>query len=487
MTIRDKAISGFGWTAFEGIFSQGVIFLVGIVLARLLTPEDFGLIGIVTVFIAITSSLVEGGFSEALIRKTNVDQIDFSTVFYTNMAISVALYALLIMFSENIASYFEETELRSLLNYSGIVIIINAICIVQNAMLTIRLNFRILSIINIVSSLGSAIVALLMAYWDYGVWSLVSLSILRPLIRCILLIINGKWKPVLIFSLERFKELFGFGYKLLISTIINTVYKNIYYFLIGKFFSPTALGYYTRADQFQAPFSVNITRAISNISFPILASLQNDRSRFKTVFIKFLKFSVLINFSILLAIAAIAKPLVFVTIGEKWSASIFYLQLLCIPGMLYPLQKLNLNLLTSLGYSNLLLKIEILKKVILIPLVLFTVSFSIEIVLYGLVVFSIIEYFINSYFAKKLIDYSVFSQIKDILPFLLISIFTFLPMFLISFTSLKYLTMLIVQVSVGLLTFYFVNEIIKTKEYLEIKTKALEVAKKIFNERNKKN
>jgi O-antigen/teichoic acid export membrane protein len=155
--------------------------------------------------------------------------------------------------------------------------------------------------------------------------------------------------------------------------------------------------------------------------------------------------------------------------------------------MLYPLQKLNLNLLTSLGYSNLLLKIEILKKVILIPLVLFTVSFSIEIVLYGLVVFSIIEYFINSYFAKKLIDYSVFSQIKDILPFLLISIFTFLPMFLISFTSLKYLTMLIVQVSVGLLTFYFVNEIIKTKEYLEIKTKALEVAKKIFNERNKKN
>lgn len=480
MSLKNQAIKGFGWTAFEGVFSQGVIFLVGIVLARLLTPEDFGLIGIVTVFIAITGAFVEGGFSEALIRKRNVDKIDFSTVFYTNLGISLALYVLLLMCSTFISNYFEEPELKSLLEYSGVVIIINAICIVQNAMLTIQLNFRVLSIINIVSSIIGAVIALFMAYLDYGVWSLVALSISRPLFRCILLLLHGKWKPNFIFSTERFKELFSFGYKLLISTIINTVYKNIYYFLIGKFFSPTILGYYTRADQFQAPFSVNITRAIANISFPILASLQNDKARFKTVFIKFLKFSVLINFSILLAMAAIAKPLVFITIGEKWSASIFYLQLLCIPGMLYPLQKLNLNLLTALGYSNLLLKIEILKKVILIPLVLFTVFFSIEIVLYGLVVFSIIEYFINSYFAKQLINYSVISQIKDITPFLFISIITFLPMFLISFTSLSYSTMLLVQISVGLLTFYVINEITKTSEYLEIKTKVLETIKKVL-------
>lgn len=486
MSIKDKAINGFGWTAFEGLLSQGVIFIVGIILARLLTPEDFGIIGIISVFVAISSSIVDGGFSDALIRKINVNKKDFNTVFYTNFVISLFLYLLLFIFASNIAAFFKEKSLELILKFSGLIIIINSFSIVHFVILTINLNFRIISIIKVIASILSAFVAIYLAFNDYGVWSLVVLSILRPLVSCILFWFLNKWRPSIVFSFDSFKELFDFGYKMMISKLINSIYLNLYYILIGKFFSPTSLGYYTRANQFQAPFSVNITQAISRISYPILASLQNDREQLRNVFGKFLRFTVLINFTTMLVIAAIAKPLVLLTIGDKWSTSIIYLQILCIPGMLYPLQILNINLMTALGHSNLMLKIEVIKKVILIPLILLSTFFSIEIMLYSLVLFSIIEYFINSFYSKKLINYSVFHQLKDILPFLLIAIITSLPMFVISFFKIDFIIMLSLQIFVGLFTFYIVNELFKTKEYLEIKTKARELIKKILYDRFKK-
>ena len=409
MSIKEKAIAGFSWTAFEGFFSQGVIFIVGIILARLLTPEDFGIIGIVSVFIAISGSLVEGGFNEALIQKLNVSNKDFNTVFYSNLVVSLLLYVLIFFLSGKIADFFKEDSLELILKYSGLIIIINSFSIVQYAMLTIKLNFRIISIIKVIASIISVIVALYLAYNNYGIWSLVVLSILRPLIGCILLWTLNKWRPALIFSVESFKNLFDFGYKMLVSKLITAIYGNLYYILIGKFFSPTSLGYYTRADQFQAPFSANITVAVSRISYPILASLQNDKVRLKSVFRKFLRFSVFINFAIMLGIAAIAKPLVLLTVGEKWSNSILYLRILCIPGMLYPIQILNINLLTALGNSNLMLKLEVIKKIILIPLIISTAFFSIEIMLYGLVLFSLIEFFINSWYTKKLINYFIYN------------------------------------------------------------------------------
>ena len=481
MTLKDKAVKGFGWTAFEGIFSQGLLFIVGLLLARLLTPKDFGIIGIITVFVAIAGSLVEGGFSHALIRKPNVNNKDFNTVFYTNFIVSLFIYLLIYLFSGKIAEYFGESSLEKILIVSGLIIIINSFSIIQTAILTINLNFRIISIVKIIASIFGSAVALYMAYNGYGVWSLVILSILRPLIGSILLWVLNSWKPSLIFSTESFKSLFDFGSKILISRLINTIYKNLYYFLIGKFFSPVSLGYYTRAEQFQAPFSVNITQAISRISYPILSSLQNDSERLKIVFRKFLRFSVLINFTIITAIAAMAKPIVLLTIGEKWTTSIFYLQLLCVPGMLYPLQILNLNLLTALGYSNLLLRLEIVKKIILIPLIVMTAFFSIEIMLYGLILFSVIEFFINSFYAKKLIDYSVKEQIRDIYPFLLISIVIFIPLYAISSLNISLVKMISIQLFIGALIFYFLNEKLRLSEYLEIKSKLLILLKKSFS------
>tara|TARA_R110000737_G_scaffold266025_1_gene273671 strand:- start:15513 stop:16967 length:1455 start_codon:yes stop_codon:yes gene_type:complete len=481
MSIKEKAIAGFSWTAFEGFFSQGVIFIVGIILARLLTPEDFGIIGIVSVFIAISGSLVEGGFNEALIQKLNVSNKDFNTVFYSNLVVSLLLYVLIFFLSGKIADFFKEDSLELILKYSGLIIIINSFSIVQYAMLTIKLNFRIISIIKVIASIISVIVALYLAYNNYGIWSLVVLSILRPLIGCILLWTLNKWRPALIFSVESFKNLFDFGYKMLVSKLITAIYGNLYYILIGKFFSPTSLGYYTRADQFQAPFSANITVAVSRISYPILASLQNDKVRLKSVFRKFLRFSVFINFAIMLGIAAIAKPLVLLTVGEKWSNSILYLRILCIPGMLYPIQILNINLLTALGNSNLMLKLEVIKKIILIPLIISTAFFSIEIMLYGLVLFSLIEFFINSWYTKKLINYSIIDQMKDITPFLIISFTTFLSMYLVSLLKLSLLGMIISQILIGVFIFFLINERLKLNEYLEVKSKISSTINKVIN------
>ncbi|WP_405246914.1 lipopolysaccharide biosynthesis protein [Cellulophaga sp. Asnod2-G02] len=477
MSIKNKATSGFGWTAFEGIFSQGVIFLVGIILARILTPIDFGIIGIMTVFIAISTTLVEGGFSDALIRKTDSTSLDNNTIFIVNMTTSIVLYILLFIFSENIANYFEIPILNEILRYSGLIIIINALMIIQRTIFLKNLSFKIISSITITSSILSSIVAITLAYNDFGIWSLVVLNILKPSIICILMWFKSSWKPSLIFSKNSFKELFNFGYKILLSKLINTIYKNVYYIVIGKFFTPTALGYYTRADQFQSPFSVNITQAISRISYPILASTQNDLITFKRYFIKFIRFAVFINFTVLAILAAISKPLIILSIGEKWSTSIFYLQLLCIPGMLYPLQILNLNLLTSLGYSNLMLKLEICKKIILIPLLGVSVFFGIEIMLYCLVSFSIIEYFINSFFTKKLINYSILEQLKDIFPFLTKSIIIFLLTFSITFFQLTNISTILIQLSMSVFLFVTINELTKNSEYLEIKNKLKSIIK----------
>ncbi len=477
MSLKEKAIKGFSWTAFEGLFSQGTVFIVGIVLARLLSPTDFGIIGIISVFIAVSNTIVDGGFSNALIQKVNAEKKDFHTVFYVNLAVSTAIYLLLFFGADALARYFEEPILSDVLKYSGVIIIINSFSIIQRTLLTINLNFKLQAIVSIVSSVVSGIIAIIMAYLDYGVWSLVALSILRPLIGCILLWIFNNWYPAFVFSFESFRKLFDFGYKLLVANLVNTLYKNIYYALIGKFFSPKALGYYTRADQFQAPFSTNITYGISRISYPILSSLQDDPVALKNSFRKFLKFSVLINFTIMLGIAAIAKPLVLITIGEKWHTSILYLQLLCIPGMLYPLQILNLNLLTAKGHSNLYLKLEVIKKVILLPLILVTVLFSIEVMLLGLILFSITEYFINSIYTKKLIKYSAGEQLRDIWPFFLVSGILFAAMFSVSFLKISLWLMLLIQLFIGILVFITMHEKLKKSEYLEIKEKVLSFVK----------
>ncbi|ASV28844.1 lipopolysaccharide biosynthesis protein [Maribacter cobaltidurans] len=473
MSLKVKAVNGFSWTFFEMLFSQGVVFIVGVILARILTPEDFGIIGIITAFLAVSNSIIEGGLGTALLRKLDANNVDFNTVFYTNLILGVALYFLLFFTSDYLAHFFEIPILSRIFKYAGLIMIINAFTIIHRTILTRDLNFKLLALISVVSSILSGVVAIFLAYNNYGVWSLLSLIILKPLINAILLWYYNQWWPGFQFSKQSFLNLFDYGYKVLLSGLINTIYKNIYYVIIGKFFSPSSLGYYTRAEQFQGPISGNITRSIGKISFPILSTFQNDKGKLKSGFIKFLKFSVFINFPVMLSIAGLAKPLILLLIGNKWETSIYYLQILCVSGMLYPLHILHLNLLLIKGYSNLQLKLEVIKKIILIPLIVISAFISIEAMLYGLVFFSIVELFINSFYTKKIINYSYLEQLKDTIPAILIATLTFLVIFSISLLKISLFYMLLLQVVSGLLVFILINEILKQEIYLEIRTKII--------------
>lgn len=475
MSLKQKAINGFGWTIFEGVFSQGTIFIVGIILARLLTPKDFGVVGIISAIIAVANSIVEGGFGSALIRKINTTDKDYNTVFYTNLITALLLYIFLYTAAPFISLFFKTPILADLIRVTGAVLLFNAMSLIQRTLLTKELAFKKLGIIAILSSIISGSIAIIMANNDYGVWSLIVLSILRPLINTCLLWFTTSWIPKLIFSRPSFKELFDFGYKLLLGNLINTAYKNVYYFLIGKYFSPKALGFYTRADQFQTPFSSNIAIAIRRISFPILSKFQNNKQSLKIKFIQFIRISMLLNFTLMLCIAAMAEPIILLLIGNKWQQSIIYLQLLCIPGLLYPLQILHLNLLLVKGYSNLNLKLEIIKKIILLPIILISLGLSIQHMIYGLIVFSIIEYFINSYYTKKIIGYNLKNQFKDFLPFIIIALTTSFSMYLITFFNINLLLQVFSQLIIGIFVFVFTNELIKVKEYKIIRSKFIKV------------
>lgn len=446
MSLKNKAISGFSWSLAEGILSQGIIFVVGILLARILSPSDFGLIGLTTVFISLSNTIINSGFSYALIRKENVSVVDYSTIFYVNIFVAFFLYLILFVTSSFIASYFEEPLLENIIKIAALIVFASAFSLVQRSKLTHELNFKLQSKITIFSSFFSGIIALLLAYLDYGVWALVFLSLIKQFVNCLLLWFLNKWKPILVFSLESFKELFSYSYKLLLADLINSIYGNIYYVIIGKVYSPLSLGYYTRANDFQRPFSLNIGVGIRRISFPILSKLQGNKIELKSKFVKFIRVNTLLSSAVMFFIAAIAKPMILVLIGQKWEQSIFYTQLLCVTGLLYGVQILNLNLLNVLGLSNLNLKLEILKKIILVPIIALSAFYSIDMLLYGLVLFSFIELFVNSFYTVKLIDYQIKDQLKDIGVFIAIGLGYFIISFPITLLNLSYLIMLTIQV-----------------------------------------
>ncbi|UJH67026.1 lipopolysaccharide biosynthesis protein [Allomuricauda sp. SCSIO 65647] len=478
MSLKKKAIYGFSWSMFEGVFGQGAVFLVGIILARLLDPRDFGLIGIITAFLSISAFLIDGGLKKALIRKIDVSQVDYSTVFICNVVMGMVLYSILFLFSGFIADFYGEPSLKLLFRCVGVVLILNSLTIIQNTLLIKKMDFKTQGIISIIAITTSGITAIAFAFAGYGIWSLVLYAVLRPMINVLLYWIKSNWKPSLKFSKKSFNELFNFGYKLLFADLLNTVYNNIYYLLIGKYFSTQSLGYFTRAQQFQTPISSNIALGVGRISLPVMSEIQNDKPRLRSVFIKFIRFAAFLNFTLLLMLAAMAKPLVLLLIGEKWETSIFYLQLLCVSGTLYPLQTLNLNLLMVKGYSDRYLKLEVIKKLILLPLVFVTVLFSIEVMLYGLIVFAFFELYLNSFYTTKLIDLNLLGQIRQVAPFIGIGLMNFAVVFPLSFIeNLSMFELLVLQIGVGIVSTLILNELFKTSEYKEVKTMFVQILK----------
>ena len=470
MTLKQKTISGLIWSFIDSIANQGISFIVGIILARLLSPKEVGLIGMLTIVIAISQSFIDSGFRQALIRKQNCTPEDYSTVFYFNIVVGVFFYILLFACANSIGNFFHEPILKQLVRVLGLALIINSFTIIQSTLLTKRIDFKLQAKISVIASFVSGIISIYMAYTGWGVWSLVALTLLKYAINSLLLWCWNKWKPIFVFSRKSFKELFSFGSKLLVSGLIDTIYRNVYYVIIGKYFAAVELGYYTRAEQFQSLPSANLQSIIGRVSYPVLSTIQDDIPRLRETYKKIIRSTMLITFVLMLGMAAIAKPMILTLIGEKWEPCVIYLQMLCFAGMLYPLHALNLNMLNIQGRSDLFLRLEIIKKVLAIPVIVITVFFGIKAMISGMILLSLIAYYLNSYWSGRLIGYSFLEQIKDILPSFMIAAVMSIVVFIEGmFIKMTPLSMLIVQLTTGAVLTFSLCEGFRFKDYLYIK------------------
>ncbi len=484
-SLKAKAVTGLMWSFIENFSKLGLTFIIGIILARLLMPREFGLIGMITIFIALSQSLVDSGFTQALIRKQDCSQSDYSTVFYFNLLVGILLYAVLYFSAGAISRFFEEPQLHLLVQVIGLGIIVNALSIVQRARLIKNINFKLQARITIIASICSGTISIIMAYSGYGVWSLVVLSLTGIFFTTLLLWLWNNWKPSLVFSRSSFKEMFSFGYKLMISGLIDTVYRNIYLFIIGKYFSATDLGYYTRADQFKNLPSQNISEVIQRVSYPVLSKIQDDIPRLKVAYQKVLRSTMLLTFVLMILMIATAKPLILTLIGEKWLPSVVYLQLLSVVGIFYPLQAINLNMLKVYGRSDLFLRLEIIKKILAIPVILIGIYLGIKMMIVGMIVLSVVSYFLNSYYSGRNIGYSSLQQLKDIFPSFLLAVFIGGIAFLVGlFLDLPNYLILIIQLTAGGVLLFGMAELTKMKDYIYMKEIFLDKLINIKNGRN---
>ena len=468
-SLKHKAIHGVGWSFIDNIASSGITFLVGLVLARLLPPKEYGIMAMIAVFIAVSNSIIDSGFSNALIRKTRIERVDYNTVFYFNLTVSILIYTLLYLAAPAISVFFKESVLVEIIRILGLVLIINAFSVIPRTQFVRDVNFKTQTKVSLISSISSGVFGIGMALGGMGVWSLVGQQLSRQFLNTLFLWIYSKWYPVWEFSRKSFKELFEFGSKLLLSGLLDTIYKNIYYIIIGRFYTSAQLGQYTRADQFNMIFSSNLTSVVQRVSYPVLSSIQEEPERLREAYQKVIKITMLITFACMLGLAAVAKPLILILIGEKWLPAVYFLQIICFSGMLYPLHAINLNILQVKGRSDLFLKLEIIKKIIAVGPIVVGVVYGIEYMLWGGVLTSFIAYFLNSYYSANLMNYPTSEQIKDILPTFLTSFLVAAFMWSVSFWNISVYALLPIQLLAGISLTLLIYEKLHLDEYLELK------------------
>jgi len=404
------------WSAVERFSTQGIQFLFGIVLARLLTPADYGVIAMLTIFLAICQTFIDSGFANAIIRKIDRTEKDMATMFFFNIGMSLVCYAILFFTAPFIASFYNMPELTLVLRVLALRLIVQSFSTVQVTNLTIKIDFKKQAKISLASAIISGIVGIGFAYNGYGVWSLVIQALFCSTFNAFLYWLTVRWHPQCFFDKESFKNLFSYGSKLLISGLLDTVYNNLYPLVIGKFYTPAQLGAFAKADHFSQFPSQNIMRILHRVSFPVLSALQNDPQRMRNSFLKFINYSALIIFPLMLGLLALSKPMTLLLLTERWKEMIPLLQILCIAMMWYPVHAINLNILQVLGRSDLFLKLEVIKKVIGLAILLITLPISITAMCIGQIVDSILGLFINTYYSKKFINAGIGEQLKFLFP-----------------------------------------------------------------------
>ena len=478
-SLKNKAVKGVGWSAADAFLGHGVTFLVGLVLARLLSPAEYGLIGICTIFTTVLTSIVDSGFSNSLIRKKDVTNDDYNTMFITNMVVSVLLLVLLFFSAPLIARFFDRPELIPLVRVMGLLLIVQALSLVQYTRLTKRIDFRTKTKASLIAAILSGLVGIAMAYIGFGVWSLVGQKLTERTLFTICLWYYNKWVPRLRFSQDSFRYMWGYGWKLMLSSLLDRIWKELYQVVVGKCYSPATLGQYSRSKEYAHLFSTNVTTIMQRVTFPVLAEMQDDLERMVSAYRKIIKTTMFITAIGMFFMAAISEPLIYCLIGPKWHEASTYLPFICVSMSLYPLHAINLNMLQVQGRSDIFLYLEIIKKVISVGPLCLGIFVNIYWMLIGSIVTGIISFFLNTYYTGKKLHYSSWAQLKDLITSYTIAVVVALSVFFLKYLPLSPFIILPMQVFVGGLVVLVVCETWRPEEYVGIKKIAKENLSKL--------
>jgi teichuronic acid exporter len=464
-TTKTHVISNLIWKLLERGAVQGVQLVIQIILARLLLPSDYGIIAIVTIFIYIAGVFVQTGFHSALIQKKEIDSTDLSSVFYLSLLIASMLYIILFFTAPLIAVYYNELQLTSIIRILSITLFFGAVSSIQNSIIARKMQFKKLFISSLIAVIISGTIGVVMAYMGYGIWALVAQQLINQILVTGILYFTVKWRPQLLFSLDRIKKLFSFGSKLLIATLIDTVYNEIRGLIIGKMYNTQTLGYYNRGRQFPHMIVLNTNGAIQSVMFPVLSAEQNDKQRVKEIVRRSIAASTLIIFPLMMGLAAVAEPLVIILLTEKWLPSVPFIQIFCASYALWPIHTANLQAINALGRSDIFLKLELVKKIVGTIVLVITMFFGVFAMAFGVLIVGILCTFINAYPNLKLLGYSYKEQGKDIMPPLLISLLMGAVVYSVSFIGLSSLITLIIQIVVGVGLYIILTKLFNTKSF----------------------
>lgn len=412
-SIKQRTLKGILWNAIEKFLVKGTSFAISIFLARILSPSDYGLIGMLAVFIALSNVFIESGFVRALIQKQDCTDTDYSTAFYSNLGMAVFIYIILFLAAPYVAQFYNEPQLCDILRILSINFVLGSFNIVQRAKLMARMDFKSLAKINFIGTLIGGISGLILAYSGLGVWALIGQTITATFVMLFLFPHYSQWKPKLIFSMASFHTLFSFGSKLLISGTVATIVNNIATIAIGKTYKSSQLGFYAKATNFADLIAWTVNDILGTVTFPVLSELQNEKERMIDVYRKSLLFSAMIIFPIMVLMALLAKPMILALLTEKWLPAAVLLQIMCLAKMFTPLSSINLNLLNAIGRSDLFMKVDLSKIPLILIVLAITIPISIKAIVLGSLFNTFVCYFINTYYPGKLFGYGAWEQIKD--------------------------------------------------------------------------
>jgi O-antigen/teichoic acid export membrane protein len=467
-SLRNKATKGMLWSAIDKFAAQGGQFISGIILARLLMPEDFGLIGMLSIFIAISQTFIDSGMGSGLIQRQNRSDVDFSTVFVFNVVVSLFFYGVLYFSAPLIAGFFNMPQLLLLTRVLALNIIIYSLAIVQRLKLAIDIDFKTLAKVNVISVLTGGVIAIYFAYTGWGVWALVIQNIIIALVSVFLFWLLSKWKASLLFSKNSFKYLFGFGYKLLISGLYARGLNEIYNITIGKVYSAADLGYYNRSKQFAEVTSGTVTSILQQVTYPIMASLQNDKKRLISVYSRLIRLTAFFTLPAMTLLAILAEPFILLFLTEKWSPAIVLLQWLSFARIVTPISVINMNILNALGRSDLFLKVDLIKFPIIVLTLVVTIPLGVKAIIIGHVITSLISFFINAYLPGKLLGYGGVKQFLDIVPYILSTIIMAPCVYLSIMIFHSLILKLIIGCIVGVSSYWLIANVLKIEELKEV-------------------